>query len=191
MKIIDLAKEYRVYLCCAVLFLFLIVWGAVFFPQRVLISRLKADKAATALSLKEMDFIMLAYSGDARKTLEAMTRQLSRLNARFPDSEMEVVSEITAAARKNGLESVSVTPQDKVVFQDAAGQKLSFSGRTIYTVEVDFTAAGTYYEFCKYLEYLYKSAPALINISEIRFVKDKGSPGMIIGNININVFLSI
>ncbi|MFA5320672.1 MAG: hypothetical protein WBE75_02710 [Candidatus Omnitrophota bacterium] len=189
MNKLNLLRDHRLYLICAAALFFLAFWSALFFPQRNNMMRLRRELAAGRESMREMDAITARYGGDPGAALRALTAEVAGFNERLPDDETAALSGISLAARKIGLEVVSVSPAEKEVYLDASAKKTVFYGREVYTVAVSFKANGTFYEFYRFLEYLYDNAPALVNVQDLRFLKDNGRPGMLAAEMNIRIFL--
>jgi|EPASupsiteSAE347_1022098.scaffolds.fasta_scaffold09215_3 hypothetical protein len=189
MNKLDLLRDYKLYLICAIALFLLALWSALFFPQRNAMLRLRQELALSRESMREMDALTARYSGDPGAALQALTAEVAGFNGRLPEDETAAVSGISLAARKIGLEVVSVSPAEKEVYLDTSGKKAGFYGRAVYTVAVAFKANGTFYEFYRFLDYLYNNAPALVNVRDFRLLKDKGRPGMLAAEMNIRIFL--
>lgn len=184
-----LLRDYRIYIVCGAAAFAAVLWAALFFPQRNVLLRLQRERAVQRQSMKELEALTSRYGGDPSAVIQALTAEVAAMNERFPEDETASVSGISLAARKIGLEMVSLSAGEKEIYLDSDGKKAVFYGREVYTVAVSFRANGTFSEFYRFLEYLYSGAPAMVNVEDFRLVKDKSRPGMLEAEINMKIFL--
>ncbi len=182
-------RDHRMYIVCGAAALLTFVWAALFFPQRSALLRLQKERAAQRQAMGELDTLTAQYGGDPAAVMQMLTAKVSAMNGQLPEDETAAVSGISLAARKIGLEVVSVGAGEKEIYLNASGNKAVFYGREVYTVPVSFKAGGTFREFYRFFDYLYNGAPVLVNVEECRLVKDKARPGMLTAEIYIRIFI--
>ena len=184
---INLYQKNILLIPAAVILISFIFLSAVYLSAKNKIYALKSTFKETEEKIQKIEKI-IDQNQSAGEGIRLLQERNQQIDMKFPSKEEEGLGRLTNIARQLNIDVVSIRPQPKIDFLDAANQKVVVKGKTCQQFFVSLEMKGSYRELVAYIEALKKDLQTLFIIEKLN-IKKEVHPSQLNITVGINLYL--
>lgn len=168
------------------------VVGLIFFAG--LIANFSARQEAARVdrelvALKKQISHSLGQALSLEQALKDIQKSMQAWEKKLPPREEDVISAVTAAAKEQRMDLLSIHSLPKTVYLGEDNLPISVDGKTCYQVVMSLDLKGNYHQLVNYVEAMERKIPVVFTIEQMQINKIAAEPGRLSIKITFKLYL--